>query len=384
MVGLLRSGALGAAVGLSACGQPSIAAGPLESEIRQVGDTTVVEVSSGSEWGRPARLVEALRIGELEGSADYTLGTISHVAVSAAGEIFVFDEASTQLLRFSPNGAAMGQIGRDGEGPGEYGPRVTGLVVVGVRLILSDLSNGKISSFSTDGQFGEELGDPTRLRNQFEAGVMVRPESEFAVRILMTLPGPEVDMPSPWPIGFEARGADGQVLDTIRPQDFMGAQSNTLDVTPWGGLLVDSENEFLFELREPDGSAVRVHLPFERVPYSEAEVADLGPTLRAIAAADGSSDADAPKLKGTYLEYLYGEDRVWARRPARDTGSGWALGQYQASVMDVFRRDGTYLGEVPLPARTRPVAVEADFLYAIQLGEFDEPYIIKYRVEPPS
>ena len=188
-------------------------------------------------------------------------------------------------------------------------------------------------------------------------------------------------MPSPWPIGFEARGPDGQVLDTIRPQVFLGAQSNTLDVTPWGGLLVEFGGEFLFELREPDGSAVRVHLPFERVPYSKAEVADLGPALRAAAAADGSSDVDAPKLKGTYLEFLYDEDRIWARRPARDTGSGWAFAQYQASVMDVFRRDGSYLGEVPLPPRTRPVAVQADRLYAIQLGEFDEPYIIKYRIE---
>ncbi len=366
------------------CGEPSLSDGPLAAVMSQSGDTMIVEVRSGSTWESPARLVEELRIGELEGNPDYTFGQLTHVAPTPGGGVVAFDAPSVRLMSFDADGVALGVIGGAGEGPGEYGADITGLAVLDDRVFLSDLSNARTSVYELSGEFIGTAGKATRLRNQFELGLVARHDGSLLSRILMVMPGPGVEMPDPWPIGFEVRGTNGEVTDTIRPQSFHGVQSSTLEALPWGGLLVDSRDQFEFELREPDGRAVRVQMPFERVPYSEAEVRSLGPVLRAIAAADGSSDPDAPKLKGTYLEYLFNDEEVWARRPAQDSGEGWSSAQYQISTLDVFRRDGTYLGEVQLPPRTRPVAVTARDLYVVELGELDEPYIVRYRVQRPD
>ncbi len=113
----------------------------------------------------------------------------------------------------------------------------------------------------------------------------------------------------------------------------------------------------------------------------------MGRALAPVAAADGESEADLPVLKQPYLEYLFTPDRrVWARRPVtdRDGDPSWRAPRYQPSAMDVFEDDGSYLGVVPLPANSRPVAVTDTHLYLVELGAFDEPYLVRYRVDLPG
>jgi 6-bladed beta-propeller len=376
---------LGVAIA-AACGDPAISDGPWVAETTHLGDTTVVQTVSGSAWGRPARLVEEIRLGTIEAGEATSFGELSQVAVAEDGSMFLFDPQVPQLYRFDATGELIGLIGRQGQGPGEYERDVTGMIVTAGRVIVADADNYRMSAFSLDGAYLESLGPVSGLRSMFSPAVAAGPDEGFALPVLMVVGGPGVEIPEPWPIGLEIRGPGGDVLDTIPPQSLVGGHGRLLAGQDGDAVVVTSPTEFLFELRRTNGEVLRVRMPFERAEYSEAEERMLGRALAPAAAADGESEVDLPALKDTYLEYLCTPGgRVWARRPVADRGGepSWRFPRYQPSVMDVFDVDGSYLGVVPLPTNSRPVVVTDSYAYVVELGSYDEPYLVRYRVEVP-
>ena len=380
----LQMGTVAALAFAVACGEPAISDGPWVADTTHIGDTTVVQTVSGSIWERPARLVEELRLGTIEAGEATSFGEIKHVAVAEDGSMFVFDPQVPQLYRFDSTGELLGSVGREGEGPGEYTADVTGMIIADGRVIVADADNYRLSAYSLEGDYQGSLGPVSGLRSTFSPALAPGPEGGIAILVLMV--GPGVEIPDPWPLGLEIRGTSGEVIDTIRPQTLLGGHGR-LVAGPGGDRLVASDTEFLFELRRDNGEVLRVQMPFERAEYTEAEERMLGRALAPVAAADGQSETDLPALKDVYLEYLFTPGgRVWARRPVADRGgeASWRNPRHQPSAMDVFESDGSYLGVVLLPTNSRPVSVTDTHLYVIELGSFDEPYLVRYRVEVPG
>jgi 6-bladed beta-propeller protein len=380
----LRNAALLAALAVviaTACRDAAISDGEWISERSDSGDTTVVHTLSGSVWERPARLSEELRIGQIDGEEETAFGDVSHVAVVDDGHFFVFDSQVPRLMRFSPAGEFLGAIGREGQGPGEYSARVTGMLVVGNELLVADPGNSRNSAFSLEGEYLGSRGEAARLRSLFARTLQSTSDDGFAVRILATEPAPGERFP---PLGLELRRSDGTVSDTVPAESLRGSQPRDISAIPSGGVLVSADGEFMFELRHDPGRVVRIEMPFERVEYTEGELRIMGRALAPVAAADGETEANPDRLKPPYLEFLHSDDgRVWARRPIADSDPdlpSWRAPVYQPSVLDVFEGDGTFLGVVPVPQRSRPVAVGETHLFVVELGEFDEPYVVRYRI----
>ena len=66
-------------------------------------NVTVVQSQGPGPWGN-ARLVQELRIGELEGAEEYSLGFVLDVAVGRDGSIFVAEGRPTGLRMFDARG----------------------------------------------------------------------------------------------------------------------------------------------------------------------------------------------------------------------------------------------------------------------------------------
>ncbi|HRP09268.1 MAG TPA: hypothetical protein PLL69_12355, partial [Gemmatimonadales bacterium] len=47
---------------------------------------------------------------------------------------------------------------------------------------------------------------------------------------------------------------------------------------------------------------------------------------------------------------------------------------------DVFEEDGTFLGRVRLPGRAMVADARGDTIWAIDRGEMDEQYVVRYRM----
>jgi hypothetical protein len=75
--------------------------------------------------GRPlhagvATLQREISIGIADGDEHYMLGAIADVAVSASGDIYIWDASVPAIRMYNGAGKYIRTIGRSGSGPGEY------------------------------------------------------------------------------------------------------------------------------------------------------------------------------------------------------------------------------------------------------------------------
>jgi hypothetical protein len=116
-------------------------------------NVTVVQSKGPGPWGK-ARLVEELRIGQLEGSEEYTFGFVSDIAVARDGSIFVAEVNPVGLRLFDAKGKFVKRIGRAGNGPGEY-RQIDALVSLpdGNIAVRDGNQQGRVSILDPQGNF---------------------------------------------------------------------------------------------------------------------------------------------------------------------------------------------------------------------------------------
>lgn len=74
----------------------------------------------GPAWGDSIVLREELRIGGLDGAEEYTFGYVGTVAPSPDGSLYVTDTRISLIRTYDQEGTHVGDVGRPGQGPGEY------------------------------------------------------------------------------------------------------------------------------------------------------------------------------------------------------------------------------------------------------------------------
>lgn len=131
---------------------PALAAAFFATAPAVAQDVATVEANGDGIW-RDARLVEELRIGRLDGPEEYLFGSITHMAVRDDGSIYVVDGQGPRLRLYSPDGRYLRDIGRTGEGPGEY----RSIMGIGITpdglLAVYDVRLRRISLFDRNGDY---------------------------------------------------------------------------------------------------------------------------------------------------------------------------------------------------------------------------------------
>lgn len=113
------------------------------------GVTTVVN-QSGAMWPANARLIEEASIGVESGANEYLLGHIQAV-YGTDDHIYVIDQQLNLVRRYDENGVFADQIGRIGQGPGEY--TEPGMIEVARdgRIFVWDPRARRVAVFGPDG-----------------------------------------------------------------------------------------------------------------------------------------------------------------------------------------------------------------------------------------
>lgn len=117
------------------------------------GDTQLVVSGDRGRWAASPRLVHELRIGQLEGDDRYQFGSVGGLAVGEDGTIFVVDAQGPRLRMFDAGGRFVGEIGRVGAGPGEYRHITRMAVTAAGELAIYDTILRRVSFFSPTGEF---------------------------------------------------------------------------------------------------------------------------------------------------------------------------------------------------------------------------------------
>jgi hypothetical protein len=160
----LSSAALPIACGLTCalavlgCGGETGSATVWDGTVRDSAGIEIVENYGTPLWheGEGWTFTEVVRIGVVEGAPEYEFGRITGIVVLSDRRIVVADAMAHQLRFFSPEGAHELTMGREGQGPGEFGRGfLFPYVGPGDTLVVFDRGNQQMHVIAPDGTWLE-------------------------------------------------------------------------------------------------------------------------------------------------------------------------------------------------------------------------------------
>jgi len=393
------------AVTFPAVAQDSRPTGPLKSTRTKHGDTTIVSTISGSLWGDQLKLVEELRIGTRNADGPDSFGFLRAFAVFPDGVVAVFDQSVPALRLFDPFGKHLRTLGRNGAGPGEYRDDAMGLAVDrhGV-LIMYDVRNSRLNRWKESGEvLPAWRWTASSLLYTMTRGLQVDSAGNTYIQITTERPQPGRDLRR----GLARLDPTGRLVDTLREPLIDGPDvAPTVPFSPYkywfltrtGGAVSAWSGRYAITVSEPGRPPLRIErvtpqvfmLADERRNYQEISDARSG-IYRGNQTQPSSTVAQAKP----YFSQLHADldGRLWVQLhvtavPFAAPAQRLQPGQPQLPPLrwrepvrwDVFQRDGSYLGQLELPSRARLAEAKGDRVWAIESGDDDEQYIVRYRI----
>ena len=360
---------------------------------------------SGSEgvWG-DASVVEELAIGVEFGADEYMFGRIYSLAVGPDGTIHVTDSQGPVVRSYDGDGNFLRNVGRQGQGPGEYNRAPALRVLSDGRLAMWDFSASRISLFSREGEYQRSLVVGTGFGGQRSFFVDtddnfyikdVRPEARSESDAWFRRYSPEgeelgrVEPPRAGPLGR------GFVLFAEGVSAFEAQRVTTF--SPLGYAVTGLNDAYGIELLEPDGRAYLMR-DVPRVSLAREERAEweaFRQTIVTREAARGRPGPDPlPHAKPYFRDILVGDDgRIWVFRyveavkrhdiePLPDRPDRPLLTWREPWTYDVFEPDGAFLGSVVVPELFQPFVARGELLWGSHLDDEGVGRVLRLRVVP--
>ncbi len=379
---------LAAATACGAATEPAIET-PAEwtGDINTEGRVTTVTNTSGGVWGGAGRLVEEASIGVLEGADEYMFGAVN-VVWATEDRILVADTQVPAVRVYDWMGTHLFDVGRPGEGPGEYSEPVGVAVAPNGDIWVAEM-NMSIHRYDDSGAVlathASSTGWSVHTDNMFIMALDGVPYMlDFGVQ--------EATQRGLPPIGrapVEAGGGLGEIR--LPPQtdfepeclEYTHASTGEADVwcavpfapwevttfTPAAEWVVGAGTEYAFEVHRDDGSRLRVERWWDPVMLDPEEIDYERQRTRAyLRNADPGWTWDGPQIpahKPAFERIFAGRSgRLWVERslasgrvdgpctetfPEPEMAYGYTSCWTADVAVDGFGADGRYLGELRLP-----------------------------------
>ena len=352
------------------------------------GNVTTVVNESGSVWGGTARLVEEASIGVEAGADEYMFGQITGLAADDR-HIYVLETRPPVVRVYGLDGTHIRNIGRRGQGPGEFAFPESIVAMPDGRLMVRDDGNARINFFSVEGELIEEWQIPGGYGTSTESfatadGTLYSPQlisrdpetNRMVLGVVAYGPDgePGEAIPYPKPPPFDAltfarttftRPDGSQGTRGGRPIPF--SPRSVTSFSPVGATIVGTSDRYRLEINNFEGGRLVIERVVDPVPVQPEEAAW---TRRFTTAFRRRSEPnwtwngpDIPEHKG-FLELVAGDSqgRVWVSRnglgikadvcdenpepkAAREIARCWE----STVIIDVFGADGRFLGSVATP-----------------------------------
>jgi hypothetical protein len=282
-------------------------------------------------------LVPEIEIGVLEGADEYMFGDVEALAVSLGGTIYILDGHGPVLRTYDAEGTWLGDIGREGGGPGEYADSDGGLLVLpNSDLALRDPGNARITLYSPDGTYIESWPFPTAL------GTSIQLRTDPASRILTLAVTDYEDVAGERVWGLARFEAHGAAVDTLLPPTW-GFQPMIISVernveerrpgmstrvpyspsvrwtySPLGYFVAGLSTDYRIELRRNEEPVLRIEKDWDPVPVNSEEAEALEGQLtsmfRRFSPGWSWNGPPIPDTKPPFQEIFIGVDgRIWVQ-----------------------------------------------------------------------
>ena len=416
------------AIGVLACSSEPIAA-PAGSEwqrtVETSGNVTTVTTLSGSVWGGTATLQEELSMGVEAGEPHHMFGQISAIWATEE-EIYVVDYQAPAVRVFDHAGNHLRDIGKEGQGPGEFERPSRIVVDAGGRVFVGQTAaGGRINVYSPEG----ETLDTWALANVQPGGgvrlsattLILGDGGELYVRGTRLPQGPIVDertivqgtyaLRDGVPEGefLEAPGFDYQPQRTGQAPYQLTVPFSPIERSgfmPSGAWVAGVNDDYHFEIHHPGGHVVKVQRYWDPIPISQEEAAYTKRYLESAVRQDlpdwrysgpevpphrPAFASFYPDYSGRVMVVVYDETRRLEdcddiiRDPDLTPGPGFRHCWPARYFWDAFDLEGDYLGRIDQPEGTvtAPFFNGSTFLMAVE-DEWGTIQVKKYRVVLPA
>ena len=370
-------------------------------------DVQIVRSTNAPVWGSELRLVEEVRIGTLDGADEYILGSVDGIAVGRDGAMFVADGQVPVIRMYDARGKFVRNVGRKGQGPGEYESLAGIQPLPDGRIAIWDNRNGRITLYTasgdlagshpaTSGLFADDLFHTDRTGHFYVRAVLGRPVSG-----------------AQWNYGWLRLSPAGKLLDTIpipaesSEPSFVLAGPSGFDrpftrrtvtaLSANGELIIGDNRRYSFDVQRRGAPVLRIERPFTPIEIRGDERREWeawAGTFERNARTNGrSASFPIPDTKPAYSELRTDSDgRIWVRRyvtaqsrpgPERKPGDDRPRRVWkEPPTFDVFEPQGRFLGTVSLPINSAFYDARDRNLWVTVRGESDEEYVVRYRIDP--
>lgn len=394
-------------------------------------DTTVVQSTGAGAWRNP-RLVEELRIGTLDGDERYIFGRVSHVEVTSDGSHWIVDGQGPRVRIYDRDGRYVRDVYRTGAGPGEINGVMGISRTPAGQVAIWDLPNHRVSLYTPTGEYASAFTSNSGWwgGESFQVDTAGRHWVFTSIRnpaCINRVTGPDGTVRE---IGSEGPGcgrsaylrysAAGVLLDTafipvpetvertpsfvvMLPEGYAQPFIPEWDygLSPHGYFVIAHSTRYAINVvREVPGNAgmfrvTRVEREYDPVRLTRGEknewqaradyytrrggasagvqIPDVKPALRSV-----SIDSDGRIWVDRYVEAVRRTD-IAASPAGRDRPP--PLTWREPRTFDVFEPTGRFLGTVVAPPGTQFLLQRGNRIWAVQRGEFDENYVVRYRLE---
>lgn len=406
-----RASALGLLI-LTAC---SAGDGGWEGTITDSAGVTIVANTERGIWTPESRwtLEEELRIGAMEGDAEYQFGQIGLIAVDSKDRMYVMDAQARHIRVFTAEGTYVQTIAGPGEGPGELGQQAVAIYMGPAdTLLVPDLGNARVNIYAPDGTSAGSF--PLRLENGLPMAINATRTGVVAEQVRpLSLP----DRPATDSLDVIVTLAmDGRVLDTLkqfspggtldlggeRPQVTMFSPEPVWRLADDMRLLFGINDQYRIEVLAPDGSLERIITkPSVRNPitdrdqemmwkfFEEQVKATIPRSAWTQALAQMRSTIGFAEYYPAYAGMQIGpEGSIWVQHIQSPSGlseeelARWNFVEDIGSPeWDVFDREGRYLGVVQMPHRFAARLILGEKVYGVWRDELDVQYVMRLAIK---
>jgi len=408
-------------VALQACGSAGDGAGGLGSvwtaTTDTIGDTIHVFTEHGQIWESNARLVSEISIGVLDGDPQYQFGNIRAIAVGADGRLYVLDGHGPVLRMYAADGTWVQNVGREGEGPGEYKQPDSGLEMrPDGKILLRDPGNGRISIYDSGGEY--EGSWPLTGGLNTESPMVVTRDGAALTLVIKNLGTSVME----WQRGLARYHLDG-TTDTLDIPDLSyeeaiisgesegSSSTNNVPYTPeqqytyspLGYFITGISEDYSFQLLHEDGPVIEIGRDYEPVPVLADDASirrrQITKNFRDNFPGWSWNGPPIPDVKPPYSDLLTSEEgRIWVRvhvpserymtaedQRAEEDRLDRPVNPYREPVVfDVFEAMGEYLGrvETPIGFTVYPKPIIRDMtVWGVIRDELDVARLHRFRVE---
>lgn len=386
-----------AAAGCGAQEDPGSSDDTWVGAITTEGNVTTVVNESGSVWGGTTTLVEELSIGVDAGEPPYMFGRVASIWATDE-RIYVVDGQVPAVRVYDRQGRYLRDIGRPGQGPGEYQRPGSVAVLPDGRVLVREYSSGtRIGVYSADGEsldtwYGERL-----------FGMTTPPTLTYDGEYFTQTLGATEHEREQQKTGMARAGANGiegplQLFPELEEprHPALRAGNASLGIPLWPGLravmlpsramVAGVPSQYRLVVDRPDGTRLIIERPIEPVPVSDEEwewhrrrVIERG---RGMAPSFDWSGEGLPRTHPAFTAILADRSRrIWVLRPARiiretdctedplDESAGALVPCFtREDVADVFDEEsGKLLGEVEFPSAIHPADLSVPFIRGNEL-----------------